>query len=227
MKMQLPNLKLFTLILFSVGLTGLNAQDKASVTDIDGNVYQTVSIGTQVWMKENLKVTRYCNGDIITSTNPATLDISGESAPKYQWAYNGDEGNVAVYGRLYTWYAATDLRNVCPSGWHLPTDTEWTTLTTFLGGFKVAGGKLKETGTSHWETPNYAATNSTNFTALPGGCCDTYDTYGGIYHSGYWWSSTESTSSNAYYRLMYYAWGSTSRYAADKANGFSVRCIKD
>jgi len=166
--MQLPNLKLFTLILFSVGLTGLNAQDKASVTDIDGNVYQTVSIGTQVWMKENLKVTRYRNGDIITPTNPATLDISGESAPKYQWAYNGDEGNVAVYGRLYTWYAATDLRNVCPSGWHLPTDTEWTTLTTFLGGFKVAGGKLKETGSAHWQSPSTGATNQSGFTALPG-----------------------------------------------------------
>ena len=121
-----------------------------TVPDIDGNVYNTVTIGTQVWMAENLKTTKYRNGDLIGTTTPATLDISGESYTKYQWAYDGNESNVATYGRLYTWYAVTDTRNVCPTGWHVPTDAEWTTLTTFLGGESVAGGKLKETGTTHW-----------------------------------------------------------------------------
>ena len=132
--MRHTQLILNTLLLSSLGLTGLHAQDKLTVTDIDGNVYQTVTIGTQVWMKENLKVTKYCNGDVIGTTTPASLDISGEDTPKYQWAPNGDESNVAVYGRLYTWHAVTDSRNVCPTGWHLPDDAEWATLTTFLGG---------------------------------------------------------------------------------------------
>src|SRR5688500_14669040 len=119
----------------------------ATVTDIEGNVYHTVTIGTQVWMAENLKTTKYRNGDLIGTTIPATLDISSESAPKYQWAYNGEESIVATYGRLYTWYAVTDSRNVCPTGWHVPSDAEWTTLTTYLGGESVAGDKLKENGT--------------------------------------------------------------------------------
>jgi len=101
-----------------------------TVKDIDGNVYHTVTIGTQVWMVENLKTTKYRNGDLIGTSTPATLDIRGESNPKYQWAYDGNESNVAVYGRLYAWYTLTDSRNVCPIGWHAPTDTEWTTLTT-------------------------------------------------------------------------------------------------
>ena len=95
-----------------------------SLQDIDGNVYDnTVTIGTQIWMTENLRTTRYSNGDSIGTT---TLDISGESTPKYQWAYDGNESNVATYGRLYTWYAVTDSRNVCPVGWHVPSDAEWT-----------------------------------------------------------------------------------------------------
>ncbi len=225
--MRLPKFKLFTLILFFVGLTGLYAQQKASVTDRDGNVYQTVRIGTQVWMKENLKVSRYRNGEIITTTNPGTLDISGENAPKYQWASNGDEGNVAVYGRLYTWYAATDPRGVCPSGWHLPTDAEWTTLTTFLGGFKVAGGKLKETGSGHWQNPNTGATNQSGFTALPGsyrgitGEFNHFGSYGG------WWSCSEMNPYMAWTRYMTSIANYTGAYSYGKSLGFSVRCLKD
>ena len=196
-----------------------------TVTDIDGNSYNYITIGTQVWMAENLKVTKYRDGSAIP--NGFNLQTWGGLTSGAYLDYNDDPIGSNTYGRLYNWYAINDSRDIAPVGWHVPTDSEWSVLTTYLGGEDIAGGKLKETGTSHWETPNYAATNSTNFTALPGGCCDTYDTYGGIYHSGYWWGSTESTSSNAYYRLMYYAWGGTSRYAADKANGFSVRCIKD
>jgi len=153
------------------------------ITDVDGNVYTSVTIGTQVWMVENLKTTKYSNGDLIGTTTPATLDISGESTPKYQWAYDGNESNVATYGRLYTWYAVTDIRGVCPIGWHVPTDAEWTTLSIFLGGDNVAGGKLKETGTTHWTTPNIEATNETDFTALPGGSRSNSGAFG--YIGGY------------------------------------------
>jgi uncharacterized protein (TIGR02145 family) len=131
-----------------------NARPNSSVgdlvTDIDGNTYRTVTIGSQVWMAEDLRTTRYRNGDLIGTTSPSTLDISGESAPKYQWAYAGDEGNVATYGRLYTWHASTDNRSIAPVGWHVPTDAEWVTLTEFLGGEAAAQGKLKEAGTTHW-----------------------------------------------------------------------------
>ncbi len=103
-------------------------------TDGDNINYPVVEIGTQIWMAENLKTTKYSNGDLIGTTTPATLDITGESTPKYQWAYNGNESIVTTYGRLYTWFAVTDSRNVCPVGWHVPTDPEWTVLTDYLGG---------------------------------------------------------------------------------------------
>jgi uncharacterized protein (TIGR02145 family) len=193
--------------------------------DIDGNVYNnTVTIGTQVWMVENLKTTRYSNGDTIGTT---ASDISGESTPRYQWAYNGDEGRVAAYGRLYTWYAAADSRNVCPTGWHVPTDGDWTILTTFLGGEDIAGGKLKETGTTHWLTPNTGATNESDFTALPGG----YRYYTGLFsylgNRGFWWSSTEHSVSQGYFLTMSSIFDFVNRDGTNKQYGFSVRCIKD
>ena len=220
-------LKIIVILLVSSGLTDLEAQDKLSVTDIDGNVYQTIKIGTQLWMRENLKVTRYLNGEVIGTSTPATLDISGESAPKYQWAYNGDEENVAVYGRLYTWFAVTDSRNVCPAGWHIPTDSEWTTLTTYLGGFKIAGGKLKETGALHWRSPNTAATNETGFTALPASYRSINGEFShfGIY--GGWWSSSELNPFMAWTRYMTAIAKYTGVYPYGKSLGFSVRCLKN
>jgi uncharacterized protein (TIGR02145 family) len=200
-----------------------------TITDSDGNVYKTVTIGTQVWMAENLKTTRYRNGDLIGTTTPTNKDISGESTPKYQWAYGGIESNADTYGRLYTWYAATDSRNVCPTGFHIPTDGEWTTLTTSLGGENAAGGKLKETGTTHWADPNTGATNVSRFTALPGNTRGLSGESGpdGIY--GSWWSSTEYDwpYTAAWNRLM----SSNNKYVyrgrLDKGLGISVRCIRD
>ena len=139
----------------------------SAVTDVDGNIYGKVIIGTQIWLTENLKTTKYRNGDLIGTTTPAELNIYDEVTPKYQWAYNGNEDKVATYGRLYTWYVITDTRNICPTGWHVPSDAEWLTLENYLGGYAIAGGKLKEIGTTHWVTPNYMATNETGFTALP------------------------------------------------------------
>jgi uncharacterized protein (TIGR02145 family) len=198
-----------------------------TVSDIDGNIYHTVTIGTQTWMVENLKTTRYRNGEYIGTTNPATLDISGESAPKYQWAYDGNDGYVADYGRLYTWYAAIDSRGVCPAGWHVPSDAEWTTLTNYLGGENVAGGKLKEAGFNHWFDPNSGATNESGFTSLPGGYRDYNGTFYYIGNIGYWWSSTDYDSYNAWYRFMSCGYSSVFSYNYDKSFGFSVRCLRD
>jgi uncharacterized protein (TIGR02145 family) len=196
------------------------------IKDIDGNVYSTVTIGTQVWMGENLRVTKYRNGDLIGTTDPATLDISAESTPKYQWAYNGNESNVATYGRLYTWYTVNDSRNICPTGWHIPSFDEWKILRDYLGGENVAGGKLKETGTSHWYSPNEGATNLTGFTALPGG-----RKYAGLFEgigvANLLWSSTiEPKSLKPYFMQMDYAYGYLYWDFEDKIS-VSVRCLKD
>jgi uncharacterized protein (TIGR02145 family) len=199
-----------------------------SMTDPDGNVYTSVTIGKQVWMAENLKTSKYRNGDLIGTTIPATLHITGENSPGYQWAYDGDEANVPAYGRLYTWWAVTDRRKICPAGWHVPSDAEWTTLTTFLGGDSVAGGKLREAGTTHWATPNNGATNETGFTALPGGYKYTGPFYGKG-SEGDWWSSTETEPSYACSRLLS---SNNDRNIVRIPNdwegyGFSVRCLRD
>ena len=202
-------------------------KEEEDITDVDGNVYTSVTIGTQVWMVESLKTTRYRNGDLIGTTTPATFDISAEAAPKYQWAYAGFEDNVFRYGRLYTWWAVTDIRGVCPTGWHVPSDAEWTTLTTFLGGEDVAGGKLKEAGTTHWWASDEGVTNSSGFTALPGG--DRYDNGGFDGFGGYgnWWSSTEYSATIGYCRGISFYWLSFPSQAANGWWGFSVRCLRD
>jgi uncharacterized protein (TIGR02145 family) len=213
------------LILIIILIQSCKKEVDYPLQDIDGNVYgKEVTLGTLVWMVENLKTTKYSNGDSIGTT---ALDISNESTPKYQWAYDGDESKVATYGRLYTWYAVTDSRNICPTGWHVPGDNDWTTLTTFLGGEDIAGGKLKETGTTHWLTPNEGATNESNFTALPGGCRYDAGIFGYLTNRGFWWSSTEYSMSLGYFRTMSSTFGFVSGDGTNKQYGFSVRCIKD
>jgi uncharacterized protein (TIGR02145 family) len=214
----------FVIMLFSIDLI---AQER--VTDIDGNVYQTVTIGTQVWMKENLKVTKYRNGDSIGTTYPDTLDYFSESAPKYQWAYDGNDSIATIYGRLYTWYAITDSRNVCPNGWHVPTVAEWTTLINFLGGASIAHGKLKETGTTHWQSPNSDATNESGFTGLPGGSHWPEINFDYIRIGGHWWSATSANSYEAWRLMLNYQYmgANTVLSSADKKIGWSVRCLRD
>lgn len=236
------SLCLMVIFIFLSNVYAFGQESNQTVTDIDGNVYKTVTIGTQTWMAENLKTTKYNNRNLIGTTTPATLSIEAENTPKYQWAYAGNESNVATYGRLYTWYAVTDSRGVCPTGWHIPSDSEWTTLTTYLEGKSVAGDKLKEVGTSHWKTPNTdaelpntGATNETGFTALPGGfrAAGLPDVIGDnlflwIGHNGSWWSSTEGNySTDAWDRGMGSLVSSVVRDTSDKAYGSSVRCIRD
>jgi len=199
-----------------------------TITDIDGSVYNTLKIGTQIWMAENLKVTKYRNGDLIGTTIPATLDISDESAPKYQWAYKGNESNVASYGRLYTWYVVKDSRGLCPTGWHVPSDAEWTILIDYLGGRDVAGGKIKEIGTSHWMSPNTGATNESGFTGLPSGC--RFPDGGFWYYTGLggWWSATETSNAGlAWGNETYYENSRVQIFSSDEKSGIAVRCVRD
>lgn len=200
-----------------------------TVTDIDGNNYNTVIIGTQEWMVENLKTTKYNNSDFIGTTIPAILDISAESKPKYQWAFDGNETNVAIYGRLYTGAAVADSRNLAPIGWHVPSVDEWSTLLKYLGGGSVAGGRLKEAGTVHWLSPNAGATNETGFSALPGGIRFN-NTFINLGIAGYWWTSNSSPPNGGFGAIIFHM----TNYGADASMpmtnsdlGYSVRCIKD
>ena len=210
-----------------------------TVKDIDGNVYNVVNIGEQVWMRENLRTTRYSNGDYIGTTSSATLDISSETDPKYHWAYDGQERNNTTYGRLYTWHATNDNRNICPTGWHVPSNTEWAILTDYLSknnyGFGGKGNDIAKSlaAKSNWLTvPNegiagndLSSNNSSGFGALPGGYRHSDGTYysGGM--GGYWWSSTESSPVFASNRYIRFASKSLNRGNNDKAYGLSVRCL--
>jgi uncharacterized protein (TIGR02145 family) len=218
---QHKNEKLFIVTLFCIGLTGLQAQ---TVKDIDGNVYKTVTIGKQVWMMENLKTTKYNDGKTIplVTDNTAWTDLT---ASEYCW-YNNDIANKKVYGALYNWYTV-NTNKLCPRGWHVPTDAEWTTLTTYLGGEGVAGGKLKETGTTHWKRPNTMATNSSGFTALSGGGRYEDGKFYDLGSKGYWWSSTEEGEANAWCFELQYAIRSINRLGSRKPAGWSIRCLRN
>jgi uncharacterized protein (TIGR02145 family) len=210
--------------LVTLGHTSLGT----TVTDMGGNVYRTVTIGNQVWMAEDLRTTRYRNGDLIGTTHPATLDIRNESSPKYQWAYDGNEDNLAVYGRLYTWHAVADSRGIAPAGWHVPTEAEWAVLINRLGGESAAQGRLKEAGTSHWNSLNADATNESGFTALPGGNRDSNGSFLGIRDFTHWWTATAYDGSYAWRRAL---WKDSPMQStggwADKKMGWLVRCVRD
>lgn len=198
----------------------------SKVVDIDGNVYNIVTIGTQTWMAENLKTTRYRNGDVINDGTGAGT-VSGEAAPKYWFVYDDDLNNVSTYGRLYTWYTVNDGRSICPEGWHVASDEEWTILRDYLGGEKVAGVKLKESGTAHWTTLNKRATNQFGFTALPGGYRQNYQAFAHIGEVGYWWTATEESAHYGFLQSISYDSNDLSGIRYFKPLGYSVRCIRD
>jgi len=200
---------------------------KRSVTlrDIDGNTYKTVKIGGQLWMAENLKVTHYRNGDAIPNV-----------ANKGEWYYFGigaycnyddDEGNVATYGRLYNWYAVDNICNIAPEGWHVPSESEWEILVNYLGGGRVAGGKMKETGFTHWTSPNTAATNESGFTALPGGYRRGDGDYLNMGDDAVFWTSMEYNSTHAWFRNLRNLQPNVFRGNYYKLGGYSIRCVKD
>jgi uncharacterized protein (TIGR02145 family) len=194
-----------------------------SFTDLrDGITYQTVIIGGQCWMKENLKYLP----NVTSSSNG-----SSTSAYYYVYGYQGTSvmeakatTNYQIYGVLYNWTAAL---NTCPQGWHLPSDGEWTVLTDYLGGSTVAGGKMKTTGTTNWYSPNTGATNSSGFSALPGGYRNGYGGYNFISYDGMWWSATDYSSTFSWLRYLNFDNANTSRGSINKELGFSVRCVRD
>ncbi len=197
-----------------------------TISDVDGNVYKTVYIGTQQWMAENLKVSKYNDGTDIPTYIIYTTQWQGA------WSYYmNDEANNAKYGKLYSWYAVSSTtnrnKNVCPTGWHVPTDVEWKVLTDYLGGESVAGGKMKEVGTTNWTYPNNGATNTSLFSALPGGNRHNNGDYNFIGSYGCWWSSTEASSNLASYLHLSASFGSAFSYYSNKLGGLSVRCLKD
>jgi uncharacterized protein (TIGR02145 family) len=210
----------------------------SGVTDIDGNFYPSIIINGQEWMQKNLAVSKYRNGDPIpTGLDNATWQSTTSGA---YTIYNNDAYNNTIYGKLYNWYAATDSRGLCPTGWHAPSDAEWTTLINYLdpnaaGGDiwpNIAGGKMKSTGTLEngdglWYSPNEQATNECGFTGFPGGSRYDFGTYNDIGYTGYWWSSTEDDSNSAWDRTFFYTNSDVFRSSYAKQEGFSVRCVRD
>ena len=207
----------------TIGIPGPN------ITDAENNTYKTVTIGTQTWMAENLKVTKYNDGTAIPNI---TDNTQWSQLSTGAWSYyNNDVANNAKYGKLYNWYAVSKIsngnKNVCPTGWHVPTDAEWTVLTEYLGSASVAGGKMKEVGTTSWNSPNTDATNTSLFTGLPGGFRYNDGSFNSIGNFGYWWSSTEDSTINAWFRYLGSANGVAGRNDGTKSIGLSVRCLRD
>jgi uncharacterized protein (TIGR02145 family) len=196
-----------------------------SISDIDGNYYKIIKIGSQYWMAENLRVSRYRNGGQIP--NVTTDNTGWGNLTTGAWSYyNNDVSNNAIYGKLYNWYT-TKGDTLCPTGWHVPTDAEWTTLTNYLGGEGVAGGKMKATGTAYWNDPNTGAINSSGFSALPGGVRGSDGSFNYIIYFALFWSATESANDNAWLRNLFDSSGDVSRGVIGKSVGASVRCLRD
>lgn len=204
-----------SIILFNPGLT------YGSVTDADNNVYKTIVIGTQTWMAENLKTTRYNDGEAIQF-----LPDYGRWIDSSNFGYCWFNNDSVVYGAIYNW-GVVNSGKLCPAGWHVPSDGEWETLATTLGGDSVAGGILMESGNGHWITPNRSLTNETGFTALPGGYRNLSADYGDIKYYGYWWTATEYSAVYADCRLIYYGFKNLTSTNSKKMSGFSVRCVQD
>ena len=194
----------------------------------DEKTYTSLTICSQQWMDKNLDVTTYRNGDLIPYvTDPTAWAALTTGAWSY---YNNDPSTNATYGKLYNWYAVNDPRGLAPVGWHIPTDAEWTTLEPCLNAIVPTGnvgGKMKVTGTTTWQSPNTGATNSSGFAGLPGGGREGNGTFLYVTYSGYWWSSTEGSSTSAWARGLEYDTGNIGMDNASKREGLSVRCLRD
>jgi uncharacterized protein (TIGR02145 family) len=226
---------------FSTGVSipGIRCPGSPTVTDIDGNLYHTVQIGTQCWTQSNLKVSKYRNGDAI---NTGLVDFDWRFTTTGAYAiYNNDSVNDGLYGKLYNHYAVMDTRGLCPTGWHVPTDGEWNVLVTFLDPNSnincaechqswIAGGMLKSNSTQPipegWRIPNFGATNSFGFTALPGGLRNGVGPFTTAVSNGNWWTSSLD-GSLAWQRALFYDNGPIKRLHYHRTAGFSVRCLRD
>jgi len=215
------------IIYLVITFLALMIQSKSqTITDIDGNIYHTITIGTQTWMVENLKTTKYQNGDSIPNIIDSIQWFSTEEGAYCN--FNKDVNNANIYGHLYNWYAVNDSRNIAPEGWHVATKGEWEILTNYLGGSSEAGGKLKETGYTHWKSPNNGATNEVGFTALPGGYREG-SVMGMFYFLGEkanWYTSTNFFD-DAWGQEITYDKTKIESFVCSKTSALSIRCIKD
>ena len=219
-----------SILVLAIGITSCSNEETKTQTQVAARPTvpiqnAEVQIGTQVWMTKNLNVSRYRNGDPIPQVTDPTQWASLTTGA---WCYyNNDMANGPIYGKLYNWYAVNDPRGLAPLGWHIPSDAEWTTLSNFLGGINLAGGKMKATNTL-WNNPNTSATNSCGFTGLPGAGRSNFN---GVFYTagrnGSWWSSSEDDPFFVWYRSLRYNNGNLERSNIPKTEGMSVRCIKD
>jgi uncharacterized protein (TIGR02145 family) len=231
--------KLFVIILGIVLVAGCTKDDKANETNADSGETNadsgtSIKIGTQTWTTKNLDVATYSDGTVIPQVTDPT---AWRNLTTGAWCYyNNDSATGTTYGKLYNWYAVAGIhdtdpntlnKKLAPTGYHIPSDPEWTTLTTYLEGESVAGGKMKATGTSLWNTPNAQATNSIGFTGLPGGYRNVNGPFDNVGNIGYWWSSSEDNTTYARFRNLFYLDGSAYRNGTNKKSGFSVRCLRD
>jgi uncharacterized protein (TIGR02145 family) len=202
--------------------------DYGNLIDQEGNVYKTISIGSQVWMAENLKASIYRNGDVIT-TNLIDSDwpIANDSNIGAWAYYNNDSLYNCPYGKLYNWSAVNDSRQLCPAGWHIPTDAEWITLSDYLLSDSLTGGKMKTSGLQYWYSPNLEASNESGFSGLPGGARFSGGLYSDIGFAGYWWSSTEYAPEFAFGRILFFDSGVINQNGSAGQAGYSVRCMRD
>jgi uncharacterized protein (TIGR02145 family) len=198
---------------------------KLLVKDKEGNFYHFVKIGTQIWMVENLKTTLFNDSSAIDYVEDSTPWNSRITAG-YCWYDNDETTYKNTFGALYNWYAVGS-GNLCPTGWHVPSDSEWSTLSNYLGGVTLSGGKLKETGVLHWKIPNAGATNETGFAALPGGYRTNTGLFENIGNYGHWWSSTPGISNVSFYRYLYYGNSSITSSFVNQKYGLSVKCLKN
>jgi uncharacterized protein (TIGR02145 family) len=206
---------------FTTVITGITG----TVSDSDGNTYQTIGIGYQEWMTENLKTAKFNTGDSITLAKNDTL-WKALTSPGFCW-YNNIEANKNAYGALYNWYAVSSNKKLCPSGWHVPTNDDISKLVDYLGDAGNAGGILKESGTVNWNTPNTGATNDYGFTARAGGKRSADGSFDFMKVEGNWWSSSEYSTLNASYIYILFNYANSFQAYYNKKSGMSVRCVKD
>jgi len=192
-----------------------------TLNDIDNNAYKTIQVGAQTWMAENLRTTRFNDNSLIPLVTSASV-WAGLSTPAFTF-YNNDS---ISYGALYNWYAISSAK-LCPSGWHVPTDGDWTALTIYLGGDSISGGNIKETGTAHWLSPNTSADNLSGLSAIPSGFINSSGSFNNIKRTAYFWTATEFNTVDAYYRFILYNYSQIVKSNSSKLGGLSVRCIKD
>ena len=208
-----------------ISLTG-NAT-VSEIFDIDSNAYRTIRIGDQVWMVDNLRVSKFRGGAMISeiTDNGIWSGLNFTESPAWCWHNNDDTKNLP-YGKLYNWYA-TQGDSLCPSRWSIPTEDDWMTLINYLSDSTTAGGKIKEAGTAHWLNPNFEASNESGFTALPGSNRSDTGSFGTLGLVGFYWSSQEDAANTAWSWFFFYDQATSNRDIFDKRYGFSVRCIKD